>query len=162
MGRRISDDVKAVKGTLQPCRARSTAPRVKPRLPSPPDFLTPEARLEWQRMARALGPLGILTNLDRGALTAYCMAWGDMVRTARALDALAAEEAVKGYAFKSKRGGLTRNVLRQEHNKARADVVKFGQLFAVTPLARSRINIENLTKAAKVDEVDPVIDKFFN
>ena len=85
-----------------------------------------------------------------------------MVRTARALDALAAEEAVKGYAFKSKRGGLTRNVLRQEHNKARADVVKFGQLFAVTPLARSRINIENLTKAAKVDEVDPVIDKFFN
>ena len=39
-----------------------------------PRCLGDEARKEWQRLAKELGELGLLTRLDRGLLAAYCQA----------------------------------------------------------------------------------------
>lgn len=41
----------------------------------PPDWLDPEAQAEWTRLAPMLARVGILTETDTAALTAYCDAW---------------------------------------------------------------------------------------
>jgi P27 family predicted phage terminase small subunit len=41
----------------------------------PPDWLNPEAQAEWRRQAPMLERLGVLTESDTDALTAYCVAW---------------------------------------------------------------------------------------
>jgi P27 family predicted phage terminase small subunit len=41
----------------------------------PPDWIDAEAKEEWLRLAPMLGRLGVLTETDTQALTAYCEAW---------------------------------------------------------------------------------------
>jgi P27 family predicted phage terminase small subunit len=48
-------------------------------LPSCPDHLVPAAAKEWRRVARVLHDMGVLTQIDRGALAAYCQAYGRWV-----------------------------------------------------------------------------------
>ena len=50
-------------------------PRPEPAVPDCPPELGPVARREWERMVGELGPLRILTHLDRAALAAYCAAY---------------------------------------------------------------------------------------
>jgi P27 family predicted phage terminase small subunit len=40
-----------------------------------PSWLDKEAKKEWRRLAPLLERLGVLTETDTGALTAYCEAW---------------------------------------------------------------------------------------
>lgn len=59
---------------------------VKPRLviddsaileaPSPPDWLSPEARQEWERVVPLLVDRGFLTVVELGSLENYCVAIG--------------------------------------------------------------------------------------
>jgi len=44
-------------------------------VPIPPEWLSPEAKAEWDRVTSALGKLGVLTQLDRAVLTVYCEMW---------------------------------------------------------------------------------------
>jgi P27 family predicted phage terminase small subunit len=53
--------------------------RLATRLPAAPAHLTPAASAEWRRVARSLRDMGVLTPIDRGALAAYCQAWGRWV-----------------------------------------------------------------------------------
>ena len=48
-------------------------------VPDCPEVLAGESRKEWDRMSVLLHQHGLLTNLDRAALAAYCLAWGRMV-----------------------------------------------------------------------------------
>lgn len=50
-------------------------PRPEPAIPEAPVELSPAARAEWDRLAAELAALGMLTNLDRAALAAYCGAY---------------------------------------------------------------------------------------
>ena len=43
--------------------------------PPPPDWIDGEAKAEWERIAPMLGRLGLITETDLHALTAYCEAW---------------------------------------------------------------------------------------
>src|SRR5579859_506648 len=47
--------------------------------PSCPKALGGEARKEWNRVARALLRLGLLTHIDRAALAGYCQSWARWV-----------------------------------------------------------------------------------
>ena len=44
-------------------------------IPVAPEWLSREAKTEWQRVTSALGKLGVLTQLDRAVLTVYCEMW---------------------------------------------------------------------------------------
>jgi P27 family predicted phage terminase small subunit len=54
-------------------------------IPTCPAHLMPTARAEWKRLAHELDRLGILSNLDRAALAAYCQAYGRWVEAERKL-----------------------------------------------------------------------------
>ncbi len=43
--------------------------------PGPPDHLDDYAREEWARVATGLEAMGVLTEVDRAALSAYCDAY---------------------------------------------------------------------------------------
>src|SRR5262245_60252914 len=50
-------------------------PQPDSRIPPCPKVVQGEARKEWHRMARELHRIGLLTVVDRAALTAYCLLW---------------------------------------------------------------------------------------
>src|SRR3954451_5119205 len=54
-------------------------------IPTCPAHLSPSAKAEWKRLAHEMHRLGILTNLDRAALSAYCKAYGRWVEAEKKL-----------------------------------------------------------------------------
>src|SRR5215469_12484602 len=71
-------------------------PRPATGLPAAPAELTADAKTEWQRVARRLHALGLLTTVDRAALAAYCQAWGRWRQAERALATMATLDPVTG------------------------------------------------------------------
>src|SRR4030042_1883827 len=67
---------------------RSEEPDPVPSIPSCPPHLSEDAKREWERVVPLLEKLGLLSEIDRGALALYCQAWGRW---------LEAEEALKKY-----------------------------------------------------------------
>jgi len=61
----------------------------KPRLviPTCPAHLQPTAKAEWKRLARQMHQLGVLSELDRAVLAAYCQAYSRWVEAERRLKA---------------------------------------------------------------------------
>jgi P27 family predicted phage terminase small subunit len=55
--------------------------------PVPPEWLSPEAAAEWQRVAPELARLDLLKPADRAGLAAYCETWSEYVAATRALQA---------------------------------------------------------------------------
>lgn len=47
--------------------------------PTRPEWLLPEAKREWNRVAPVLESMGLLMVVDRAALAGYCQAWGRYV-----------------------------------------------------------------------------------
>jgi P27 family predicted phage terminase small subunit len=54
-------------------------------VPSCPSHLSPTAKTEWKRLAQALNQIGLLTQIDRSVLAAYCQAYGRWVEAERKL-----------------------------------------------------------------------------
>ena len=54
-------------------------------IPTCPAHLMPTAKAEWKRLARYLHDLGVISELDRAALAAYCQAYGRWVEAERRL-----------------------------------------------------------------------------
>ena len=54
-------------------------------MPTCPAHLCPAAKAEWKRLAQELHVLGIVTDLDRAALAAYCQAYGRWAEAERKL-----------------------------------------------------------------------------
>lgn len=54
-------------------------PKPQAKIPSCPSHLDKEAKVEWRRISKQLLQLGLLTEIDRAALAAYCQAWSRWV-----------------------------------------------------------------------------------
>jgi P27 family predicted phage terminase small subunit len=50
-----------------------------------PAHLNPSAKAEWKRLARQMHALGMISELDRAALAAYCQAYGRWAEAERKL-----------------------------------------------------------------------------
>lgn len=84
-------------GTFQPARhgkrppvgdaAPAPAPRAVATVPTAPSFLRGHALQEWRRVVRLLGAKHLLELVDRAALTAYCLAWQELLEAAAAIAA---------------------------------------------------------------------------
>jgi P27 family predicted phage terminase small subunit len=109
-------------------------PKPAPIKPDCPDWLLPEARIEWDRVADHLAQLGLLTIIDRAALAAYCQAWARWRE---------AEEAISehGVSSTTDAGNI---VQRPEVSIARNylnTVRQFATEFGMTPSSRGRIEV---------------------
>jgi P27 family predicted phage terminase small subunit len=109
-----------------------------------PAHIGPDGKREWRRVARQLEVLGLLASIDRGALAAYCAAYGLWADAQRRLAAYNASEKGKkagAYLIETPGGAIIQHPLVGIVNQARKDVVKFAAEFGMTPSARSRVDV---------------------
>lgn len=139
--------LKVVAGTDRADRRNDQEPRFNPEIPTPPPFLSDEAKVEWGRVCDVLFQAGVLAKTDRAALGAYCQAYGRWQQAEAALSLMAARDNVtRGLMIKTTNGNAVQNPLVGTANKAMADMVRFAAEFGMTPSARSRIKAEDRGK----------------
>lgn len=125
-------------------------PRLDLAQPSPPPFLCDDAKVEWGRLVGALFEAGLMTEADRGALAAYCQAYGRWAQAERALARMAERDAINsGLMVKTSNGNVIQNPLVGIANKAYSDVVRFAAEFGMTPSSRSRVTAHPTTHSNK-------------
>ncbi len=44
-------------------------------MPACPDWLMPEAKKKWERLAKLMNQMGVLTEVDMAAFAAYCQSY---------------------------------------------------------------------------------------
>ncbi|WP_249200681.1 phage terminase small subunit P27 family [Thetidibacter halocola] len=149
--------MKLVTGTARPHRMNPGEPHPDVAIPDAPDHLTEAARIEWDRVAAELAALGILSRLDRGALAAYCQAYGRWRAAEDALSRMASRDATtNGLVVRTKGGSLIQNPLVGTANKAMADMVRYAAEFGMTPSARTRLIVDT-SQASGFDGIEEFI-----
>ncbi|SFD42707.1 phage terminase small subunit P27 family [Roseivivax sediminis] len=147
--------LKVLAGTTRRHRLNPQEPQPDASRPEAPEHLSDAARQEWGRVLDAIGQLGIVTELDRAALAAYCQAYGRWVSAEAALSRMAERDAATdGLIIRTKAGNAIQNPLVGAANKAMADLVRYAAEFGLTPSARSRVS------AAALDDPDDPFAEF--
>lgn len=133
--------------------------RPKVEIPVMPTHLAEEAKREWRRITKHLEVLGLISQIDRAALAAYCTAWGDYVWAELRIEALnaaalkKAKAALKdeesgepiedageaGRIWDTPSGYKQISVPMQIRNRALEMMGKFLAEFGMSPAARSRV-----------------------
>lgn len=148
--------LKLVKGNPGKRALNKREARVKLSQPTAPAFLNDDAKAEWQRVSGTLFAAGLMTELDRAALAAYCQAYGRWAEAERALARMAAkDDANRALMVKTVGGNAIQNPLVGIANKAKADMVRYAVEFGMTPSARSKVEAQDSPDA------DPA-QEFFN
>jgi P27 family predicted phage terminase small subunit len=95
------------------------------------------AKAEWNRMAKELKPLGLLTNADRAAFAIYCQMWSRWVQAEEKI----AETALT-YTTKTA-DGLPKAIVQSPYvgiaNRAAEICHKFLTEFGFTPSSKTRV-----------------------
>jgi P27 family predicted phage terminase small subunit len=126
--------------------------KVAPARPTPPAFLSDDATQEWDRVIDRLFEVGLMTDLDRSTLAAYCDAYGRWAQASRSLARMAEQDLLTGaMMIKTKNGNAIQNPLLGIANHARAEMVRFAAEFGMTPSARTRIDV-GISAAPSDDE----------
>jgi len=109
----------------------------------PPEMLTSDGQAEWRRIVPILRGLGILTESDRAAITAYCDAWATWK------DATAKIRQF-GMVLKTKEGQVPVvspyvKIARDALTSMKALLIEFG----MTPSSRVRVHAQPAAKTSK-------------
>jgi len=110
-------------------------------IPDMPEWLPEDAKAEWQRVAPELVKLGLLAKIDGSSLAAYCEAFA---RWKQAVEIMAKE----GVTFVTAGGYTAQHPAVGIANKAKADMLRFGREFGLTPSARGRMSLPGEPEAA--------------
>lgn len=122
-------------------------------VPDPPQWLNRDARKEWKRITVELERLGLISRLDRSALTLYCQCWGQLSELEQAFNAQQkmalgqAEKAgvdptiavVQPYVAKTPTGFMRESALFRVMSQLREDVNRYLAAFGLSPSARMRV-----------------------
>jgi P27 family predicted phage terminase small subunit len=109
-------------------------PKPRRAIPTCPAHLCPSAKSEWKRIACLLYSLGVLTELDRASLAAYCQAYGRWVEAERKLKETPA-------LLKMPSGYLQQNPWLTIANKQLELMHKYMTELGLSPAARSRVDV---------------------
>lgn len=146
--------LKLVEGTYRKGRAPKNEPKPKVEIPSCPSWLHREAKREWRRIVKELEVLGLISQIDRAPLAAYCEAYAEWWEADRTI-----KDEGRYVTFITKTG----SEYTQPHpavaikNNAIDRLRRFALQFGMTPAARARV------EAVQRDDspVDPA-EKFFS
>lgn len=113
----------------------------KVEIPDPPKHLTKEAKAEWKRIATELLKLGLVSQIDRAALAAYCDAWAEYVRCEVKITELnkADPKGEAGLIGYTPSGYQQMSVWVQIRNRASERMLKFLQQFGMSPSSRGHL-----------------------
>ena len=116
----------------RPLNEDEPQPTAMETMPSPPDHLTDEAKKEWLRIVPLLMQSQMISDVDTGAVCAYCQAYGRWV---------SAEIEVNrtGLVVTGAMGGQVINPYLHVANKALDHLRKLIIEFGMTPSSRSRV-----------------------
>ncbi len=110
-------------------------PKPPSRIPTCPDHLTAAARKEWKRITVQLDAAGLLTELDRTGLAAYCVAYARWCDAEKKL-------ATFGVVIKSPNNWPIQSPYLAIANKAMAQLQGSLAEFGLSPSARTRLEVE--------------------
>jgi P27 family predicted phage terminase small subunit len=146
----LPTNVKELHGTLRKHRTNKHEPKSKPGIPGCPKELSPKANVEWKRMSKQLFKMGLLTTIDRAALSLYCEAY------ARWIDAI--QQIQKhGVVLKSPNGFPIQSPYLAIANKAADQVRLLVAEFGMSPASRTRVKAEPME-----DEEDDFFKMYLN
>lgn len=128
-------ELKKLKGNPGKRALNEKEPQPDVEIPDCPEHLTGEAQKEWVRITGELKKLGVIANIDRAALAAYCMAWLDFVYASRMVD----EE---GEVITSEKGGKYMNPWVGIKTSAMDRLVRIGAEFGLTPASRTKLKVD--------------------
>ena len=103
--------------------------------PTCPAHLSPTAKAEWKRLARTLNKIGVLTQVDRAALAAYCQAYGRWVEAEKKLK----ETPV---LLKTPAGYVQQSPWLTVSNKQMELMAKYMAELGLTPSSRTRLAVQ--------------------
>jgi len=131
--------LKMLQGTYRKDRAPANEVFPEDKIPDPPKFLSKEAKREWSRMSVALFSLGLLSEIDRSALSLYCQAWGRVEKYEKII-------AEKGELYKTQNGEVRVSPVMSILNTAYTQLYKLITEFGLSPAARTRISTKKGTE----------------
>ena len=143
----IPTAIKEMKGTIEKSRilANEMTVTINTEIPEPPEELNNEAVKIWNEVCRELKNNGLLAVVDLGLVQAYCTElaqYKEAVRQIKRTSPLI--KSPSGYPMVS-----PWQTIRRQSLKAAMDL---GQLFGVTPSARTRIGA-NTKPTSKLEQL---------
>jgi P27 family predicted phage terminase small subunit len=126
--------------------------------PEPPDHLSEEAKQEWHRVSQELYKLGLLSNIDRASLAAYCQSYSRWVQAERAIAVMAERDLLtRGLMIRTQKGNAIQNPLIGTANVAMAAMIRYASEFGMTPSARTRLSADGT-----MPDLDDPAEKYFS
>jgi P27 family predicted phage terminase small subunit len=114
----------------RPLNAREAKPEVQ--VPEPPQLLSGDALLEWQRITPLLADVGLIAKLDRAIIATYCKCWARWIECERMLE-------TTGLIVKSPNGYPMYSPYLAASNKALDQLRQLSEQIGLSGSARSRI-----------------------
>jgi P27 family predicted phage terminase small subunit len=127
--------LRVIEGNPRKRRLNPREPKPRLAVPTCPSHLNPSAKAEWKRLAEEMHLLGIISNLDRGALAAYCQAYGRWVEAERKLKETPA-------LLKLANGTVQANPWLAIANKQLELMQKFMSELGLSPVSRTRVQVK--------------------
>jgi P27 family predicted phage terminase small subunit len=116
----------------RPISAREPKPPTS--VPTCPSHLCPSAKAEWKRLAHQLAALGILSELERATLAAYCQSYGRWVEAERKLqESPMLLKLPSGYIQQNPWLGIANKQLELMH--------RYASDLGLSPATRTRVTI---------------------
>lgn len=118
-------------------------------IPAPPVHLSKIALEEWNRITPELEILGLISNIDRTALAAYCQCYGRWVQAEKQILKDAEEHQNTGFTDTTTNGNVIQSPLVGIANMALQLMHKYLTEFGMTPSSRSRVTASKKEKDKK-------------
>jgi P27 family predicted phage terminase small subunit len=142
---RTPTNIKLLRGTFRGDRAVSNEAQLPDAIPPVPPHLSDEAKVEWGRITQDLYAAGLLKNVDRAALCAYCDAWSDYVDASSRVKAMGTVVTTKKVIQKDGTetgGNIIENPYYSVKKRSMELMYRFLTEFGMTPASRSRIEAD--------------------
>lgn len=119
-------------------------------MPDCPEWLLPEAKKEWERLADLMNQMGVLTEVDMAAFAAYCQSYARWKEAQEHIDSEGSTfETDKGYQQQTPWVGIA--------NTNQKLMLQAASEFGLTPSSRSRIVAGSAKGKEPEDEMEALL-----
>lgn len=120
-------------------KTRNGEPAAVPGVPDCPEWLTGEARSEWDRQVPDLSARQLMSKSYRVALAMFCEAWGTYVTSL-------ADIAANGHTYITDKGNEVQRPVVGIMHKAFERAMKMGQQFGFSPSSKAGLQVDEKEK----------------